>query len=101
MRACSAFSVAVDTRAVSVNDLTVELTPREFAIFQALRLGVALNSDALVDRIYAADPDGGPLFGRACVHIHVMNMRRKLTTIGLTVESRKGRGSWYRLQGPQ
>lgn len=41
-----------------------------------------IPTDALFDRLYADDPDGGPLSGHKCLHTRIWLLNRKLRTKG-------------------
>lgn len=60
----------------------VALTPVQRAVVDALRRAPA-DSRELADVIYAALPDGGPLFGDVAMRVQIHRMRRK----GLDIRS--------------
>jgi hypothetical protein len=65
---------------------------RIFAIVRrAGRWGV--TSDALFERLYADDPEGGPLSGRRSMHVIVQNLNIKLRAHGKRIRCPpRGRG---------
>ena len=52
---------------------------------------------ALVDYVYALDPNGGPATDRKCIHVHVNHLNKILADVGLKICGQRGRGGYYRL----
>ena len=70
----------------------VEFTRRERMIFEVVQAAgkLGISSDRLFDRLYAADPDGGPLTGKKSMFVIIRRMNQKLAAVGLLVRAPGG-----------
>jgi two-component system cell cycle response regulator CtrA len=68
-------------RCAMVNDETVSLTPKEYAILELLcmRKGMVLRKETFLDHIYGADDDEPEI---RIIDVYVCNLRRKLALAG-------------------
>lgn len=71
-----------------------QLTPNMRKILAVLnrRFGQVISIGGLADLVYADDPDGGPDWPAASLHVTIKNMRDRLAPFGLTVGRIPGHG---------
>jgi DNA-binding response OmpR family regulator len=82
------------TRTLFRDGHSVRLTPIEWRIFGVLDCGgMAIETTAIVERVWGHDPNGGPKTVTNCVHVHCGNLRRRLRLVDIGLESKKGVGS--------
>lgn len=69
----------------------VWLTRNQQKIFNVLARAYPrrLSTDALIDALYADDPNGGPLTVLQVVRVQIMHMRKKLAPYGWTIPNNK------------
>lgn len=85
-------------REIRRHGAVARLGPLEFAtvllLFNASTEGLA--ADALLERLYAEDVNGGPLSGLRCVYVRLYQLNRKLRPLGLRIaQRRRGPGVPY------
>jgi hypothetical protein len=66
------------------------LPPIKQLIFDAVRRRPGIAAQELRDRIWADDPDGGPLTDTKCLHVHVAQLNALLCPLGICVRSQGG-----------
>ncbi|MBD2754993.1 response regulator transcription factor [Spirosoma validum] len=84
------------SHAVLKNNVTLELTNREFALLELLmrRAGQLITKNEIAEKVWSADYD----MGSNVIEVHIYQLRKKLDAIGTTglIETLIGRG--YRLK---
>lgn len=85
------------THKVVKNDVTLDLTNREFSLLELLlrRAGQVVTKNEIAEKIWSADYD----MGSNVIEVHIYQLRKKLDSAGTTglIETLIGRG--YRLRG--
>jgi hypothetical protein len=74
------------------------LTRTQRKVFDAIQScgAIGVGRDAIMSRVYADHPDGGPEWINViCVHITAIN--RKIRPLGYKIHATRGPGSVYRL----
>jgi DNA-binding response OmpR family regulator len=79
--------------AIHVDDSTLSPIKRRILYYISKHPGCEI--DALMDYVYANDPDGGASTKTLYTHMH--QLRQRLHPQGLTVQNRTGPGTTYRL----
>jgi hypothetical protein len=76
----------------------VRLSPMQQRIYELL-CRASINAPALVDRLYASRPDGGPDNALKSVHVQIYLMNKRLANVGKKIISttRGGPGATYRI----
>lgn len=87
------------TPMLAISEVPAGLTQRETIIFKAVSRSMpnGISREQLVDRVYAADPNGGPEWAINCVTVAIVNLNRKLRARKIKVTAR-GCGRVYRLK---
>lgn len=84
------------SHAVLKNNVTLELTNREFALLELLmrRAGQLITKNEIAEKVWSADYD----MGSNVIEVHIYQLRKKLDAVGKTglIETLIGRG--YRLK---
>jgi two-component system, OmpR family, response regulator TctD len=80
----------LDTRDVSLDGKSIELTPRERAVLQILMRenGSVVSKDYIASRIFTMDNDAAP----SAIETYVSRLRRKMTHPGLQIRTVHGSG---------
>lgn len=67
----------------------VYLTPQERRIVHTLAdvYPRRLSAEQIADRVYADDPDGGPIGARKSIGVHLHRLRKKIQPMGWTAGS--------------
>jgi hypothetical protein len=66
------------------------LPPTKQRIFEIVGRRPGITAQELRDRVWADDPDGGPLTDTKCLHVHVAQLNVLLRPLGIMVRSRGG-----------
>ena len=85
-----------------VNDFEIQLklTPRQRDMYRALQKAGqrGLLIQELINKVYADEPDGGPMTANNVVQVQKMHMQKKLSAFGLQITTTRGHGAIWRLE---
>jgi hypothetical protein len=70
----------------------LRLPPIKQRIYDTVRRRPGITARELLDQVWANDRDGGPLTGTKCLHVHVLQLNRRLAPLGLMVRARGSEG---------
>lgn len=104
MMQCPCCGSKIDAPELSVESVSdIRMTPKQRKIVGKMleTYPRPVSTDALVDLIYGADPEGGPLTVRNVLAVQICRVRTALEPYGWTVpKTRRGRGhaGMYRLE---
>ena len=85
-----------------IPDLNVQLalTRGQRRLFEVIQnAGVSgIHPRTIIDKLYAGDPNGGPVTALNCIHVQRTKMRPHLASFGLRITTTTGHGSVWRLE---
>lgn len=85
---------------VSLDEIEQTLTPMQRRMYDMVQKAgtVGLSSEAIITRLYAHDPDGGPE-SRNIVHVVARQMNKRLEKFGIEMRGTPGReAGTYKIQ---
>jgi DNA-binding response OmpR family regulator len=87
---CGPLRLQVDTRDVSLDGKSVELTPRERAVLQILmrEYGNVVSKDFIASRVFSMDDDAAP----SAIETYVSRLRRKMAHPEIQIRTVHGLG---------
>lgn len=86
--------VDYETRTVARNGLTARLTKKQLALFTLVdKRPHCMSQRDLVERIYAEDPNGGPL--ENVIGVMAGQANDRLAPLGLTITSKGGKSNYH------
>ena len=68
----------------------LRLPPIKAQIYEVVRRRPGITPTALRDIVWRLDPNGGPLTGIKCLHVHVAQLNQLLAPYGVCVRSEAG-----------
>jgi len=85
---------------VNAADRSVALGPLEFAMLRLVaNASNGISPQAICERLYLADPQGGPELGPRVVHQRRCHINRKIKALGIAImPHKKGAGCVYELK---
>jgi len=75
----------------------LHLPPIKRRIFDAVRRRPGISAEALRQTVWADDPNGGPECHHA-IYVHIHQLNRLLTPLGIVVRAPKGAGAGYQIR---
>jgi DNA-binding response OmpR family regulator len=95
---CGPLRLHLDTRDVSLDGRSVDLTPRERAVLQILMRegGSVVSKDYIASRVFSMDNDAAP----SAIETYVSRLRRKVTHPGLQIRTVHGLGYLLAVPAP-
>ena len=87
------------TRCISRYGKRVRLSDKQFKIFQVIwKYPMVLTRDEIIQKVYADDPDGGPLHS-STLSVTINFANKRLKEIGLSMGSKQGSCAGYHVSG--
>jgi hypothetical protein len=74
----------------------IDLPPTKRRILEAVRRCPGISAENLRTLVWADDPNGGPE-DRKVLHVHVVQLNKRLAKTGIAVRASKGAGAGYRI----
>lgn len=80
-------------------DLALRSYPRTFRrIVRAIHASPGLTIDQIAARVWAHDPEGGPLYARETINSYISKQRARLEADGWQIVVGRGPGASYRIE---
>jgi DNA-binding response OmpR family regulator len=77
--------VKLSKREVICNGTRVTLSPTQFNVFCLIYLHGSIEANTIMDILWGADPEGGPLLWTKHLDVHVCHINRRLRAIKLAI----------------